>query len=94
MMSENEMIKQKLIERVADLEVARNRWIFAVVFASLLFGTVLALYLFPASELSTERYDNFKVTKDTTEGPVTIELVAIPVTYQAYFEFAAFSKDY
>ena len=87
MMSENEAIKNKLMERSADLEVARNRWVFAFIATALFFFIVLGIYLSPASELSTRDERAYSVSKNSYDESGQINAVAIPTLYEIYFEF-------
>ncbi|MFO8050094.1 MAG: hypothetical protein R6V01_00135 [Thermoplasmatota archaeon] len=87
MTDENEEIQNKLIDRVADLDAARNRWIFGVFFSTFIFFVVLGVYLAPVMELSTEDTTQHFVQLNATEGPKKIETVALPNFYDMYFEF-------
>lgn len=87
MMDENDLIKQKLIERSADLDVARQRWIFAFGAAALLFGVVLALYILPISETASEQSQRYAIGKNHFEESGSIGVFAIPSTYEVSFEF-------
>jgi hypothetical protein len=87
MNEQDESIQEKLIERVVDLDVAKGRWIFAIVASSLLFFLVLGLFIAPVAETGTTRTDQLRVSKNTNTEPVRIETIAIPTTYFFYFEF-------
>lgn len=87
MMSENEAIKNKLVERSADLEVARNRWIFAFLATAIFFFIVLGIYLSPVSELSTQNERSYSISKNSYDQSGRIDVVAIPTLYQVYFDF-------
>jgi hypothetical protein len=87
MMSENEAIKNKLVERSADLEVARNRWVFAFIATALFFFIILGIYISPASELSTQNERTYSISKNSYDQSGRIDAVAIPTLYQIYFDF-------
>lgn len=87
MMDENDIIKQKLIERSADLDVARQRWIFAFVTAVLLFSVVLVLFILPVSETTSENNERADVSWNSYQVSGEISVVAIPATYWVNFEF-------
>ncbi|MBN1539512.1 MAG: hypothetical protein JW939_05155 [Candidatus Thermoplasmatota archaeon] len=85
--SENEAIQEKLLDRVADLDTARLRWVVAVIFTTLLFFIILGVFLAPVSELSTRQTAQFKVPKNTNTEPLVVETIAIPVTYFMHYSF-------
>ena len=87
MMDQNDIIKQKLMERSADLDVAKQRWIFAFIASALFFGTVLLLFILPVSEITSERSNRYSIGKDSFEVSGGVTAVAIPSTYWMYFEF-------
>jgi hypothetical protein len=86
MMDENDIIKQKLMERSADLDVARQRWFFAFGASALFFGVVLVLFLLPISETSSEVTSRYSVRKEAFEQTGAIDAVAIPSTYWIDFD--------
>lgn len=92
MLDQSDSIQEKLIDRVADLDAAKLRWIFAVVTTSLLFFAILAVFIFPVSELSTTQGQQLKISKNTNTEPIGIETVAIPTTYFMHFEFELVPK--
>ena len=85
--SNNDAIQEKLMDRVADLDSARLRWIVAVIFTALMFFVVLGVFLAPVSELSTTEAHQFKLSKNTNTEPTSIETVALPTTYFLHFKF-------
>lgn len=87
MMDENEEIQNKLIDRMVDLDTARNRWIFGIIVSVFLFFVVLGVYIAPVMELSSENPTQHTVQFEAFEGPLSIETVAIPYFYDMYFEF-------
>ena len=87
MMDENDIIKQKLMERSADLDVARQRWIFAFSSAVLVFIVVLVLFLLPVSETSSEVSQRYSVGKDNFEQSGAVNTFAVPSTYWINFDF-------
>jgi len=87
MLDENESIQEKLIDRMADLSASNVRWIFAIVATTLLFLMVLVVYLTPWPEMATTQTQQFKVPNHT-DTSTAIETVAIPYTYEMYFEFS------
>jgi hypothetical protein len=96
MFSENDTIQEKLIDRVADLDAARGRWIFAIVVSIFLFSVVLGVFIAPVSELSTQKGDQFKINPNQRQE-TSVETVAIPYTYLMHFEFEldpAFKTDH
>ena len=84
--SDNDAIQEKLLDRVADLDAARLRWVVAVIFTAFLFFVVLGVFLAPVSELSTTQTDQFKVPRNTNTE-TGIETIAIPSWYFIHFEF-------
>jgi hypothetical protein len=86
MFDESDTIQEKLIDRVADLDAARGRWVFAIIVSVLLFGVVLGVFIAPVSELSTLTSDQFKVDWNGRQE-TSIETVAIPTTYFIHFKF-------
>jgi hypothetical protein len=92
MFSENDTIQEKLIDRVADLDAARGRWIFAIVVSVFLFSVVLGVFIAPVSELSTQKGDQFKIDWNQ-RAETNVETVAIPYTYLMHFEFEL-DKDF
>ena len=86
MFDESDSIQEKLIDRVADLDAARGRWIFAIVVSTFLFSVVLGVFIAPVSELSTQQNDQFKVDWNQRQE-TNIETVAIPTTYFMHFSF-------
>jgi hypothetical protein len=86
MFSENDTIQEKLIDRVADLDAARGRWIFAIIVSTFLFAVVLGVFIAPVSELSTQKGDQFKIGLNERQE-TSVETVAIPYTYLMHFEF-------
>lgn len=87
MMDENDIIKQKLMERSADLDVAKQRWIFAFSSSVLVFVVVLVLFLLPVSETSSEVSQRYSVGKNNFEQSGSIQTYAIPTTYWIDFDF-------
>ncbi len=87
MMDDNDIIKQKLMERSADLDVAKQRWIFAFVASALFFGVVLTLFILPVSERTSEHNMRFSVGKESYEQSGAIEAIAVPTLYWIEFEF-------
>ncbi|MBN1390332.1 MAG: hypothetical protein JXA22_06800 [Candidatus Thermoplasmatota archaeon] len=85
--SENDAIQEKLLDRVANLDAARLRWIVAVIFTSLLFFIILGVFIAPVSELSTQQTAQFKISKNTNTEPLGIDTIAIPTTYFMHFRF-------
>lgn len=87
MMDENDIIKQKLIERSADLDVARQRWIFAFITAVILFSVVLVIFILPLSETTSENSDRVDVSWNSWVVSDRISVIAIPSTYWIHLDF-------
>ncbi|MFW3145710.1 MAG: hypothetical protein ACMUIE_02735 [Thermoplasmatota archaeon] len=87
MMDDSDTIQEKLMDRVADLDAARNRWIFGIIFSVFLFAVVLGVYLAPVMELSTEEEKQFVIPWNTNTPANRVDTVAIPNLYFLYFYF-------
>jgi len=87
MQEEAESIQEKLVERVVDLDVAKGRWVFAIIASALIFFIILGIFIAPVSETGTTQTDQMRVSKNTNTEPTTVETIAIPTTYFMFFEF-------
>ncbi|MGA1849205.1 MAG: hypothetical protein ACMUHB_07685 [Thermoplasmatota archaeon] len=72
---------------MADLSASNLRWIFAIIATTLLFLLVLVVYITPWPEMATTQTQQFKVSNHT-DTSTSIETVAIPYTYEMFFEFS------
>ncbi|MEA3560029.1 MAG: hypothetical protein U9R75_12320 [Candidatus Thermoplasmatota archaeon] len=93
MMDESEDVQNKLIDRVSDLDAARNRWFFGIFVALFLFSVVLGVYIAPVMELSTENTSRHTISQTGGYAEASLEAVAIPYMYAVEFHFEL-SKDY
>jgi hypothetical protein len=81
-MDSAESIEAKLIEKMGDLDAAKQRWIVVMVLSMLLFGFSLGVFFLPVSELSTQDTIRFEeVDKESYASSGEISTVAIPNTY-------------
>jgi hypothetical protein len=87
MIDESESIQEKLTERVVDLDVAKGRWIFAIIASALIFFIILGIFLAPVSETGTTTTEQLRVSKNTNTEPFRVETIAIPTTYFMYYKF-------
>jgi hypothetical protein len=87
MIDESESIQEKLTERVVDLDVAKGRWIFAIIASALIFFIILGIFLAPVSETGTTTTKQLRVSKNTNTEPFMVETIAIPTTYFMYYNF-------
>ena len=78
-------IKQRIIEKMADIDAAKSRWVAIMVFFILIFGIALGIFLSPASELGSRKvtYQSVKVNANTIDR---YEVVAVPGMYTMTFE--------
>ena len=73
-------IKQRIIEKMADIDAGKSRWIAIIIFFTLIFAIALGIFFSPASELGTRtekpwdlQLNEHKIYK--------IEAVAVPGMY-------------
>ncbi|MDG6223915.1 MAG: hypothetical protein QCI82_00200 [Candidatus Thermoplasmatota archaeon] len=78
-------IKQRIIEKMADIDAAKSRWVAIMVFFLIIFGIALGIFFSPASELGTQKmiYQNLKVNANTIDR---YEVVAVPGMFTMTFE--------
>jgi hypothetical protein len=73
-------IKALIIEKMADIDAGKSRWIAIIIFFTLIFAIALGIFISPAAELGTLREEIKNVNKNEYKV-VRIEAVAVPGTY-------------
>lgn len=81
-MDSAESIEAKLIEKMGDIDAAKQRWIVVMILSIMLFGFSLAVFLLPVSELSTQNTIRFEdIDKESYGSSGEFSPIAIPNTY-------------
>ena len=78
-------IKTRIIEKMADIDSGKSRWIAVIVFFGLIFLIALGIFVSPAAEIGTETTRSYDLT--INEHRVErYEAVAVPGIYTMTFE--------
>lgn len=78
-------IKQRIIEKMADIDAAKSRWIAIVIFFCIIFTLALLIFISPASEYGTRQIDNDSLEVNS-HSVHRIEAVAVPGMYTMTIE--------
>jgi hypothetical protein len=73
-------IKTRIIEKMADIDSAKSRWIAIIIFFGIIFAVALIIFISPASELGTTTIQNETVEIDGIQTQ-RIDAVAVPGMY-------------
>ena len=64
-------IKALIIEKMADMDAGKSRWIAIIIFFTLIFAIALGIFLSPASELGTLKEVSEDVNKNALTTPAS-----------------------
>lgn len=78
-------IKGRIIEKMADIDAGKSRWVAIMIFFGLVFGIALGVFFSPAAELATRNTDSLSLQLNQ-HSISKVEAVAVPNMYTMTIE--------